>query len=83
MPSVPEIGNGFGFVGRIKVERKLHAQHIADSVSHIAVAAEVKINLQGIGNHDKKRAGRVQIGNIRISHIDDSGKVIRQKHLFG
>ena len=48
MPAIPEFRNGNCFVGGVKIDRQIDVHHFAKADSHIAITAEVKINLNGI-----------------------------------
>ena len=48
MPSAPEVGDRGGDVGIIEVLEELKAEHIAQTASHIGVAGEVEVDLEGV-----------------------------------
>ena len=52
MPALPKLFDGAGFIGGIEIYRKLDMKHVAQPHSHIAVPAEIKINLERIGEDD-------------------------------
>ena len=49
VPAVPKFRNGQCFVGGIKINGQIDVHHGTDADGHIAVSAEVKINLDGVG----------------------------------
>ena len=59
MPAVPEFSNGEGFIGRVKIDRQINIHHLPDANGHIAIAAEIKINLNGVGQTGKEGIGGV------------------------
>ena len=54
MPSVPEFQYRSGFIGRIEIDRKNDIEQRRNPRSHIAVTAEIKIELQCIGNNNEQ-----------------------------
>lgn len=54
MPSVPELFDIGSFIGREKIDGNPDIKHKSKSPRHIAVAAEVQINLEGVGQNDEK-----------------------------
>ena len=59
VPPAPEFGDAFGDVGVIEVLREEKAQHPSQADCHQRVAAEVKVNLEAVGDdaHPGKRGG--------------------------
>ena len=55
MPAFPEIPDGQRLVGGIEVHGQIDVQHSGKSQRHIAVAAEIEIDLEGVGQHHKKQ----------------------------
>lgn len=51
MPSSPKFRNGFRNVWVVKVLKKLKAEHIAKTASHIGIARKVKIKLKAVRNN--------------------------------
>lgn len=51
MPAAPEIHYRKRFIRRVKVHRDLNIEHIPQSGGHITVSAEIKVDLEGIGEH--------------------------------
>ena len=60
MPAPPELFNGKGTVGMLKVFSEMESEHPPQTDCHVTVSAEVKINLHGIGNGPKPRAYDIQ-----------------------
>ena len=54
MPPLPEIYYVYRFIGRVKVYRKPDSKHTCKSYRHIAVSAEIKIQLQRIEKNRKQ-----------------------------
>ena len=55
MPSAPKLGNGFWYIRIIEIFKKFKAEHLSESDRHLAVAREVKKNLQGISECTEPR----------------------------
>ena len=51
VPSLPEISDRDRLVGRVKIHRQIDAEHGRYADGHIAVAAEVKIDLERVEQH--------------------------------
>ena len=83
MPSVPKFGDRACLVGGIKVYRQLDVHHIGHTVCHIAVAAEIKINLQRITDHDHQSAEGIQLRNVVIAYRYYLGQRICNQYFFG
>ena len=49
MPSSPEILNTDCFIGRIEVDRQFDIEQQCGTDRHIGITAEVKVELEGIG----------------------------------
>ena len=45
MPSVPEIYNRYRLIGGIEIHRQFYIEHITNTICHITITAEIKINL--------------------------------------
>ncbi len=83
MPSFPEIHNVDCLIGRIEVNRNLNAKHLADAPGHIAVTAEIKVQLQGIKNNHQYRIYSPQKRYVIVTIVCPGAKSIRQQHLLG
>ena len=81
MPSVPEIRNGNCFVRGIKVNRKVYIKHQSDSVCHIAISAEIKINLERKADCQKPAACNGQVAAYQLVCNDSAG--VGKQYLFG
>ena len=82
MPSLPQILHGTRFIGRIEINRQLDIEHFSQTDCHIAVTAEIKINLKGISQYHQKRGGGVQKGSLLETVIYGKRKHICKQHLF-
>ena len=83
VPALPEFRNGQGAVGLVKVGGKFKIHHFSQSHCHVAVAAEVEINLEGVGQHDQSRADRAQSGNVREAPVRHLAEAVGNQHLLG
>ncbi len=46
MPAAPEIDDAARLVGRVEVERQLHAEEQRQPDRHVAIAGKVKVDLE-------------------------------------
>ncbi len=83
MPIPPEYGNVFSFIRRIEVLRNVYVEHFPQTYCHIAVAAEIKIQLQRIREHNYKAAQAVNNRHgIGKAHGDRITHAVRNKNFF-
>jgi len=68
MPSVPKLSDGRRLIWRIKIDRQLYIKHETDTVCHVAISAEIKINLQGITYHNQHSTDIVEQIYIGIAY---------------
>ena len=73
MPAPPKILNACRFVRRIKINGQVDIQHFGDRHAHIAIAAEIKIQLKRIRQtaapspHERYLVSVIQIADkVRI-----------------
>ena len=59
MPAAPELGDGLGQVGVVKVLNEFEAHDPAEADGHIGIAGEVKVDVQGKGDgvHPEEQDG--------------------------
>ena len=83
MPSAPKISNTGGSIRIIEVFQEMEAEHFPHTDGHIAVAAEIIINLQPIGQGRKPRFRHGQPGvHLRKKGICRHRHGIGNQHLF-
>lgn len=82
MPALPEFLYGTRLIRRTEVYRKRNVEHISKPHSHIAVAAEVEIDLEGIGQDDQKGGRGVQEIGLCKAEIGGKRQYIGQQNLF-
>lgn len=82
MPPVPEIRDGVCFVGGVKILGQFNVEQAADADRHVAVTAEIKKDLEGIGDGDNDSLQRTQSFNGVKAEIDSCGEGICDNHLF-
>lgn len=83
MPSVPKFNDTLRFVGGEKVDRNLNIEHTADTARHIAIAAEVEVELKGVEQDHQEGLEAAQGNIICKAPVSRFSKGIRQKHLLG
>ena len=83
MPAAPEIHHGKRFVGRVKVHGDLNIKHIPQSGCHIAVTAEIKVDLEGIGKHHQDPFHRCDPGRyVSVPPGNSLAERIRYDNFF-
>ena len=83
VPSLPQLLDRCGLIRRIEVDGKCDAQHQRKAGSHITVAAEIKIDFKGIGQHDQNHRKGVKVVGLLESVVHGKRKCICQKYFFG
>ena len=73
VPPPPELLDGLGGIGQVEVLQKPEAEHPAQADGHVAVTAEVEIDLQGVAHRPQpgqpeiqlvRRHGEHRVGNL-------------------
>lgn len=82
MPSVPEVRNGNSLIGRIKIHRKPDPYHSSDPLCHIAVSAEIKVDLQRIADHHNYRICAAKLRHISIACIYNLCQIVCKQDLL-
>ena len=82
MPSAPEFPDASGNIGIIKVLLKVEAKHLSEADGHIAVAAEIKVNLQHIGDGSIQAATRVKPRYPLQKRVLPEADGVGNQHLF-
>ena len=82
MPPLPEIHDIDSLIRRIEVNGDFNTEHPPDSPCHIAVTAEIKIELERISEDDHKCIRLSEKRHVRITIIHACAERIRQNHLF-
>jgi len=82
VPALPELLDRGGLVGGVEVDRQRDVDHFGHARRHVAVAAEIKIDLEGVAEHDEEEITRrrgVEVGKAP-SHAAHKG--VGQDQLF-
>ena len=82
MPAFPKFNDVGRLVGRIEVHRQLHAKHMSNAPPHIAIAAEIEVQLQRIKQHHQPGIRAGQPCHIAIACIHRLAEGISKQHLF-
>ena len=82
MPALPKLGDRAGTVGRIEVTGQIDAKHFCSARRDVAVAGEVKVELEGIGQHGHEGGRAGQAVYIVPSDIDRASQGVSQQYLF-
>ena len=82
MPAFPKFNDVGRLVGRIEVHRQFHAKHMSNAPPHIAIAAEIEVQLQRIKQHYQPGIRAGQPCHISIACIHRLAEGIRKQHRF-
>lgn len=64
VPAAPKLRGRLRRVGVVEVARVLEAHHLAKADSHVRVAGEVEVNLEGVGGHAREAADKADLGRL-------------------
>ena len=83
VPPPPELGDTLGNIGVVEVGQELKAQHPAQAYRHVGVAREVKVDLEGEGQHTQPspRHGQVRQRHGLIA-VPQHPHVVGDEQLF-
>ena len=81
MPAPPELGDAAGNVGVVEVLREIKAEQLSQTDGHIAVAGEVEVDVQHVGDgiEPEKQDGLVLRGTEDLAELAHS---VGDEHLF-
>ena len=83
VPTSPELAHRTGDVGPIEVLQEVEPEHASQADGHVAVAAEVKVDLQGVGHHAQPGHGRwCHVHGQGEDGIGDARHLVRDQHLL-
>ena len=82
VPPSPEFDDIDRLIGGVEVYRDFHSKHPRQPAGHITVAAEVKIELDGIKENEKQAVHRGKGRNVGISPVHRQTEGIRHQHFF-
>ena len=83
MPPAPELLDGPGAVGVVEVFLEVKAKDPAQADGHVAVAAEVKVDLEGVGHCPQPGQPDIQAPRLQAKHgVGDAGGGVGQQQLF-
>ena len=82
MPPAPELRDTFGDIGIVEILEKAETENAAHADGHVGIAAEIEIDLEGVGNCHEPAAPE---GHIARGHqlIGDDAAGVGQQHLLG
>lgn len=83
MPPLPKLSEGKRLVRGIEIHRQVDIHHLPDADGHVTIAAEVKVDLDGIGKAGENGICRVQVGHIRKAPICCAAEYIGDQNLLG
>ena len=82
VPAPPEVRNGGSYVGVPEVLRRLKAKHAAQADGHVAVAREIKVDLNRIGRSPQPGHADVQRAAQGKGAVHNGGHGARNQHLL-
>ena len=83
MPPPPEFGDAPGDIGVVEVAHELKAQHPSQAYRHIRIAGEVKVDLDGKGQHAQPGPGHGQVPRRHgLVALPQHAHVVGDEHLF-
>ena len=83
MPALPEFRNRLAGKGMTEVFVKMKAEHAAEADRNIGIAAEIKVDVQGIGNHGIPCTEHGEPGDVLAEEgIDNYPEVVGDDDLF-
>ena len=83
MPAPPELRDGARGVGVGEVFRQVKAEEKAEAQGHVAVAGEIKVDLQRVAEPGKPQGRGARKGGGGIDPGGDDRHGVRQQHLLG
>src|SRR5216684_1236620 len=82
VPAAPKVCDAFGEIGAGEVFRNFEAEHATEPDSHVGVAAEVEIDLEGVGGDAKPGVDSVRRFGVEDG-VGDCAHGVREQDLFG
>ena len=84
VPPPPELRDGGGSIGIVKVLREVEAQHLTHADGHIGIAGKIKVDLEAVGRDAQPAAeGRQGPGGLgRQLRVPQGADAVGQQHLF-
>ena len=64
VPAPPELDDVLRLVGRVEVERQLHAEHARQTDRHVGVAREVEVELERVGERAAPRGQQIRCAGV-------------------
>ena len=83
MPALPEFADVRRSVRGIEVDGELNIEHFADAHCHVAVAAEIEIQLERIREENEPGRDGVHVVGHREAVIGGNSQNIREQNLLG
>ena len=84
MPAAPEVPHGAGGIGVLEVPGQPEAQHLPYADGHPGIAAEVQIQLQGVGHKAQPRhRGGDALEADGLDLTPQAADLVGQQHLHG
>lgn len=82
VPALPEVDHAGRAVGAIEVDRQLDIEHPADADRHVAIAAEIEVELEGIGEAGHPGDGEMEWFGTGEPGLRPDGKGVGDHHLL-
>ena len=82
MPPAPELPEGFGQIGRIKILAHGDTQHPGQAQDHVDTAGEIAVELQGIQEHSRQGVSALVLDGVSADGADNDPQPGRDHILF-
>ncbi len=83
MPAPPELGNSAGNIGIVEVLHKLESKHPSQPDGHVGISAEIKIDLQRIGDNSNPCCQDRKASDLHSLHRGvNHAEIVGEQHLF-
>ena len=83
MPSLPKVDDVFAFIRGVEVSGKLHVEHSCQTQGHFRISGEIKIKLEGIGQHSRPRFQNMFFRRMPEDIVGDGGNLVRDQDFLG
>ena len=83
MPAPPEIAGAGGFVGAVEILRQLDAEKASQADGHVAIAAEVEIDLQREAEEGEPGGHHAHMDGVADERMDEGGDAVADQNFFG
>ena len=84
VPALPELADAARHIGPVEILQEVEAEHARQTYGHIAVAAEVEVDLRGVRDKSQPRYGWRYGGRVQLEdRVGDARAEVGDEHLLG